>query len=382
MRKSYDVAVIGAGVFGAWTAWHLRRAGLSVALLDAHGAANSRASSGGESRLIRMGYGPDELYTRWSLRSLKLWKQLFRRIRRQLFHPTGVLWLASASDSYTPQNFSVLKKAGIPVERLSRAEIRKRFPQFSLADVSWALFEPASGVLMARQAVQALVAEGVRQGIDYRIGGVLPPSGSGRLRFVKTEAGERVAAAAFVFACGPWLPKLFPRVLGNRIFPTRQEVFFFGPPPGSSQFAAPHMPGWLHHGDEVYGVGDLENRGVKIAFDFHGPPFNPETGRREVSAEGLRAIRRYLARRLPALKDAPRVESRVCQYENTANGDFLIDCHPAYDNVLVAGGGSGHGFKHGPALGEYVSRLLTRGGPVEPRFSLASKATKRNRSIY
>ena len=382
MKKNYDVAVVGAGVFGAWTAWHLRQAGLSVALLDAHGAANSRSSSGGESRLIRMGYGPDALYTRWSQRSLKLWKQLFRRIRRPLFHQTGVLWLASPRDTYTAQNFAVLMRAGIPVERLSRAEIRRRFPQFSLTDVSWALFEPGSGVLMARQAVQALVAEGVGQGIDYRADGVLPPAGSGRLKSVKTTSGERLSAAAFVFACGPWLPELFPRVLGNRIFPTRQEVFFFGAPPGSRQFAAPPMPGWLHHGDEVYGVGDLENRGVKLAFDLHGPAFRPETGSREVSAEGLRAIRRYLARRLPGLKDAPLVESRVCQYENTANGDFLIDSHPAYDNVLLAGGGSGHGFKHGPALGEYVARLLTRGGPVEPRFSLASKGTKKKRAVY
>ncbi|MGH9671127.1 MAG: FAD-dependent oxidoreductase, partial [Terriglobales bacterium] len=351
-------------------------------LLDAHGAANSRASSGGESRLIRMGYGPDALYACWSQRSLKLWKQLFRRIRRPLFHQTGVLWLASANDSYTPQNFSVLKKAEVPVERLSRAEIRQRFPQFSLADVSWALFEPTSGVLMARQAVQALVAEGVREGVEYRVGGALQPAGRGRLHAVKTETGERISAGVFVFACGPWLPKLFPKLLGNRIFPTRQEVFFFGAPAGSRRFSPPSMPAWLHHGDEVYGVGDLENRGVKIAFDFHGPAFDPETGRRTVSAEGLRAIRRYLARRLPALKDAPLVESRVCQYENTANGDFLIDCHPAYDNVLLVGGGSGHGFKHGPAVGEYVARLLTRGGPVEPRFSLASKGRARKRSVY
>jgi monomeric sarcosine oxidase len=382
VRKSYDVAVVGAGVFGAWTAWRLRQAGLSVALLDAHGAANNRASSGGESRLIRMGYGPDELYTRWSLRSMKLWKQLFRRIRRPLFHQTGVLWLASKSDSYTPQNFAVLKRAGVAVERLSRDDLGKRFPQFSLADVSWALFEPASGVLMARQAVQALVEEAVGQGVEYRIGGVLPPSGGGRLPLVRTTAGECVAATAFVFACGPWLPQLFPGLLGNRIFPTRQEVFFFGAPPGSRQFAAPHMPGWLHHGDEVYGVGDLENRGVKLAFDCHGPAFNPETGKRTVGAAGLRAIRRYLARRLPALKDAPLVESRVCQYENTANGDFLIDAHPAFDNVLLAGGGSGHGFKHGPAVGEYVARLLTHGGPVEPRFSLASKGTRQRRTVY
>jgi monomeric sarcosine oxidase len=382
LNRRYDVAVVGAGVFGAWSAWHLRQAGLSVVLLDAHGAANSRASSGGESRLIRMGYGPDELYTRWSLRSLKLWKQLFRRIGRPFFHQTGVLWLASPRDSYTPQNFSVLRQAGIPVERLSRAQIRRRFPQFSLADVSWALFEPESGVLMARQAVQALVAEGEGQGIAYRIGGVLPPSGSGRLKFVRTTAGERIAATALVFACGPWLPRLFPRVLGRRIFPTRQEVFFFGPPPGSRRFAAPRMPGWLHHGDEVYGTGDLENRGVKVAFDFHGPKFDPETGKRTVSEEAVRKMRRYLARRLPALKDAPLVESRVCQYENTANGDFLIDAHPAYDNVLLVGGGSGHGFKHGPAVGEYVARLLTRGGPVEPRFSLASKGIRQRRAVY
>ena len=376
------MAVIGAGVFGAWSAWHLRQAGLSVALLDAHGPANSRASSGGESRLIRMGYGSDELYTRLSLRSLKLWKQLFRRVGRPLFHRTGVLWLASPTDSYTPQNLGVLRQAGIPVERLSRAQIRKRFPQFSLADVSWALFEPESGVLMARQAVQALVAEGERQGIDCRIGGVLPPSGSGRLKSVHTVAGERIAATAFVFACGPWLPGLFPGLLGHRIFPTRQEVFFFGPPPGSRRFAAPRMPGWLHHGDEVYGTGDLENRGVKVAFDFHGPKFDPETGKRTVSEEAVRKMRRYLARRMPALKDAPLVESRVCQYENTANGDFLIDCHPAFDNVLLVGGGSGHGFKHGPAVGEYVARLLTRGGPVEPRFSLASKGTRQRRAVY
>jgi len=382
LNRRYDVAVIGAGVFGAWSAWHLRQAGLSVALLDAHGPANSRASSGGESRLIRMGYGSDELYTRLSLRSLMLWKQLFRRVGRPLFHRTGVLWLASPRDSYTPQNFSVLRQAGIPVERLSRAQLRKRFPQFSLADVAWALFEPESGVLMARQAVQALVAEGERQGIDYRIGGVLPPAGSGRLKSVKAAAGERIRATAFVFACGPWLPELFPRLLGHRVFPTRQEVFFFGPPAGSRRFAAPQMPGWLHHGDEVYGTGDLENRGVKVAFDFHGPAFRPETGKRTVSEQAVRKIRRYLARRLPALKDAPLVESRVCQYENTANGDFLIDCHPAYDNVLLVGGGSGHGFKHGPAVGEYVARLLTRGGPVEPRFSLASKGTRQRRAVY
>jgi glycine/D-amino acid oxidase-like deaminating enzyme len=171
-------------------------------------------------------------------------------------------------------------------------------------------------------------------------------------------------------------------VLKDRIQPTRQEVLFFGAPPGDRRFAPPALPVWADFGSEIYGIPDLENRGFKIALDRHGPAFDPDTGKREVTAEGVAAVRKYLAGRFPDLKSAPLVEARVCQYENTSNGDFLIDRHPAFDNVWLVGGGSGHGFKHGPALGEYVAGLMIEGGALEPRFTLATKGKVQKRTVY
>ncbi len=378
-RQSYDFAVIGAGTFGAWTAWRLKRLGRSVLLLDAYGPGNSRASSGGESRVIRMGYGKDEIYTRWSLRSLDLWKQLALRARQPLFHRTGVLWLARQDDPYALATEATLRKTGVGFERLDRAELDKRFPQFAFGPVTWGMLEPASGALMARRAVQAVVED---SGVEYRLASVVPPSGKSRQASVVTAAGEPIAAATFVFACGPWLPKLFPALLGGRIHPTRQEVFFFGVGPGDRRFSPPSMPVWIDFGGEAYGIPNLEDRGFKLAIDRHGPTFDPDTGRRVVTVKGQAEARRYLARHFPALKDAPIVETRVCQYENTSNGDFLIDRHPEFDNVWLVGGGSGHGFKHGPALGEYVAARLTEGGPVEARFNLATKEKVKKREVF
>jgi monomeric sarcosine oxidase len=382
MKKIYDVAVVGAGVFGAWTAYSLRRLGYSVLLLDAYGPGHTRSSSGDESRLIRIGYGPDELYSRWALRSMKLWKQFFRTTSETLFHRTGILWLAKREDHYIRESHRILRQLRVPVEQLSRKQIQRRFPQFSLADVNLGLFEPESGVLVARRAVQAVVREAQRDGVRFLSGLVLPPEGRGKLDSLETAAGEKVAARGFVFACGSWLPQVFPQLLGRRIFPTRQVVFYFAPPAGAPMFSPPAMPAWLHHEDEVYGVPDLESRGVKFASDKHGHTFDPETGARTVAPSELRDMQRYVRRRFPSLKEATLTETRVCQYENTSNGDFLIDRYPAFANVWLVGGGSGHGFKHGPAVGEYVARLLARGGPVEPRFFLASKGTQKKRSVH
>jgi glycine/D-amino acid oxidase-like deaminating enzyme len=189
-------------------------------------------------------------------------------------------------------------------------------------------------------------------------------------------------AGEFVFACGAWLGKVFPEILGPRIFPSRQEVFFFGLPAGDTRFAPPALPTWLFQEDLFYGMPDIESRGLKIAYDGHGERVDPDTESRIVSPVMRERVRAYVALRFPALKDAPIVETRVCQYENTSSGDFLIDRHPGMENVWFAGGGSGHGFKHGPAVGEYVTgRLLDRSQP-EPRFSLATKDTVQRRAVY
>lgn len=378
---TYDIAVIGAGVFGSWTAHHLRRAGQRVTLIDAFGAASSRASSGGESRIIRCGYGGDEIYSRFAQKSLGQWKDLGRRVGSALFHPAGVLWLAGKGDKRIAATADVLGKLGVPHEKLSQADLSKRFPQFSLAGVDSAVYEPESGALMARRSVQMLVQEMAQSGLDLLLEPVAPPAGKGRMDSVKTASGRTISAGAFVFACGPWLPKVFPVDLGQRIFPTRQEIFFFGVPAGERRFTAPAMPCWIDSGS-LYGIPDLENRGFKIADDEHGPPIDPDSADRLVSKESLTAMRKRLGARFPALKNAPLLETRVCQYENSANGDFLLDRHPAFDNVWLAGGGSGHGFKHGPAVGEYLAGRIVGTGVAEPRFSFASKATVQKRSVY
>jgi glycine/D-amino acid oxidase-like deaminating enzyme len=335
-----------------------------------------------------MGYGADEIYTRWSLHALPLWKELFAQAGCPgLFQPTGVLWIAHDEEPYALASMKMMQDAGAKFEKLGPDEMRRRFPQIFFEDGAWGIFEPDSGVLMARRAVQAVVAEAQKIGVSYVSEAALAPSGGGRLSAVKTASGQTLSANTFVFACGPWLPKIFPNLLGDRIFTSRQEVFFFGVPAGNAQFSMPVMPTWIDSKDEFYGMPDLESRGFKVADDHHGPIVDPDTQPRMASVQAIAAARNFISERFPALKNAPIVESRVCQYENTSNGDFLIDRHPDFDNVWLVGGGSGHGFKHGPSLGEYVAALVLQGGAsgtlkIEPRFSLATKQSTQNRAVH
>ncbi|MBA2524308.1 MAG: FAD-dependent oxidoreductase [Pyrinomonadaceae bacterium] len=381
-RPVYDVAVIGAGVFGAWTAYLIRRTGASVILIEQYGVSNTRASSGGETRVIRTGYGPDEIYSRSAARSLELWSDFGKQVKQRLFHRTGVLWLAHEQDAYSMSTLATFARTNTAYEKLTPIELARRFPQIALGPVAWAILELKAGVLMASQGVRAVVEEATRDGVTYVEESILPPTGNGRLESVATTRGGRITAGTFVFGCGPWLRKVFPEILGELIHVTRQEVFYFGVPAGDYRFAPPAMPVWIDFSDLVYAIPDVAGRGFKIAFDAHGPEFDPDKGDRAATREGLAAVREYLSFRVPALTNAPLLGSEVCQYENTSNGDFLIDQHPTLKNVWLVGGGSGHGFKHGPAVGEYVVKRISGGSDVEPRFSLASKAAMRRRNVY
>jgi glycine/D-amino acid oxidase-like deaminating enzyme len=371
-------------VFGAWTAYRLSLSGKRVVLLDAYGSGNDRSSSGDASRIIRMGYGADEIYTRWAQRSLHLWQDFFALVNEPLFHRTGVLWLAHDSDPYPAKCSTTFAKLGIESEKLSTTELSRRYPQFIADDIEWAMLEPDSGALVANRAVQTVVRAAIASGVRYQQELVCPPVGdSHQLDFIVTESGERISAASYVFACGPWLPKLFPELLGERIHPTRQEVFYLDPGLNDQLFSAPLFPIWIDFKDEAYGFPDLEGRGAKVAIDRHGVPFDPDSGDRVATDDGLAEVRALLKRRLPALKDARVLDSRVCQYENTWNGDFLIDLHPTFENVWLVGGGSGHGFKHGPVVGEYLlARIEGKAEGVEPRFALATKKIGHERAVF
>jgi glycine/D-amino acid oxidase-like deaminating enzyme len=369
------IVVVGAGVFGTWTAFHLQKAGVRVTLVDAYGAGNSRSSSGGESRIIRCGYGPDEIYSRMARRSLDLWNELDAARpagsappSSPLVHRCGVLWLAPEDDPYLDETRHVLQEGDYDVDVLDQGELATRYPHMLMRDIPIALLEPHCGVVMARRAVATLAARLEAEGVEVRrawIGSV-----------------SDVQADAYVFACGPWLPKVFPTLLAGRIRPTRQVVLHFGVPAGDDRFGPQHTPAWVDFRSGIYGVPDLEGRGLKLGLDRHGPPFDPDTDERVIDEESVATARAWLWRRFPAMANAPLLEGRVCQYENTSTGDFIIDRHPDLQNVWIAGGGSGHGFKHGPAVGELVAQMVLAGAPVEERFALATKTTNPARAVY
>ena len=384
-KSGQHVVVMGAGVFGSWTAHHLQNAGHRVTLIDAWGASHSRASSGGESRLTRAGYGRDAVYTRFAWDSLPQWQALSAVSGLPILVPCGVVFFSAVEDDYFRGSMEVHKQLGLPIERMERSQMQSRFPMIDFSGIEVGLFEPKFGALMARRSVQTLVDRFVRAGGEYRIGAALPVQSTGSsLSFVKLQSGETLTADRFVFALGPWLPKIFPDVLGKKIFATRQEVFYFATPAGNRDYSPARMPGWadFNAGDIFYGFPDLENRGVKFANDKHGVPVDPDTQDRRPTQAAIDEIITFRDRRFPGLRGAPLIGAEVCQYENSSNGDFLIDIHPSLSNVLLVGGGSGHGFKHGPEVGRYATARLFGAAKVEPRFSLATKGETQRREVH
>jgi monomeric sarcosine oxidase len=380
---SEHVAVIGAGVFGAWTAHCLQRAGHRVTLIDAFGPAHSRASSGGESRLIRAAYGPDSIYTRMARDSLPEWKSLSTDAGLPIFHRCGVLFFFASEEPYVRDTLAAHREAGLATEILGRDEMASRFPTIDFGGIELGIYEPKFGILMARRAVQTLVQRFVAAGGTYLQEQALVPSGK-RLDGLSLASGDRVTADKVVFALGPWLPKVFPDVVGARIRVTRQEVFYFEPPAGDAKFLPGAVPGWVdfNGGDMFYGMPDLEGRGVKFAYDIHGAEVDPDTQDRRPTETSIGEVVAYRDRRFPTLRGAQLIGAEVCQYENSSNGDFLIDFHPRWDNVLIVGGGSGHGFKHGPEVGRYAAARLFGSIEPEPRFSLASKSESHHREVH
>jgi glycine/D-amino acid oxidase-like deaminating enzyme len=369
------IAVIGAGAFGGWTALHLRRQGARVTLLDAWGPGHSRSSSGGETRIIRGAYGPDQIYVQWVARSFALWREAEARWRRRLYRPTGMLWMCGEDDGYIRDSLPGLKAVGLPISEMGIEEVQERFPQIGFDGVERAFFEAEAGYLLARRACQAVAEAVAAEGGEVRLAAAVPrPLRNGRMERLELADGSILQADLYVFACGPWLASLFPEVIGERFLRvTRQEVFFFATPPGDPRFSDEGgCPTWIDLSGErnFYGIPGNEHRGFKMADDTRGEPFDPTTGERLPTPARLAEARAFLPRRFPALAGAPLVEIRVCQYENSPDGHLLFDRHPHAENVWLLGGGSGHGFKFGPALGEYAAKVILEDGSPGELFAL------------
>lgn len=341
-------------------------------LIDAWGAGNQRASSGGETRVIRGAYNGQRVYIEMARRAFDLWHEHEAEWQRKVLQRTGALWMfESDDDAFVRRSVDIMREVRLTAEELSVADAVKRFPQVRFDGIKHVWWEAEAGFLLARESCELVREACVRAGVEYVTAQARPGAiASERMSRITLSDGTQREADAFVFACGPWLGPLFPDVLGWRVRATKQDVLYFGTPAGDSQFDVGTMPVWVTIGQKLlYGIPGNERRGFKIADDTLGAAIDPTTLERVVSPQSVATARMALRRRFPALARAPLVHAEVCQYESTPDGHYLMDWHPLARNVLLLGGGSGHGFKMGPAVGEMAARLVSGEGAVVPLFA-------------
>lgn len=377
------VVVVGAGAFGGWTALHLRNMGADVTLVDEWGPGNSLSSSGGKTRVIRAIYGKDRIYVEMVKRAFELWERLASSSKEPLYVPTGVLWMERGDDSYVRSAMPILHELGFPVDQLSIAEVAKRYPQINLHGVTTAYYERRAGSLYSRRACHVVRDAFAKAGGKYVNAAVTPGHvANGSMSALRLGDHSTIEADVYVFACGPWLGQLFPDVIGARVKPTRQEVYYFGIP--SDRYLAGHLPIWIDFGPRiVYGIPGVDGRWFKVADDTRGEVIDPTTQNRHPREEGIKRARAFLAERFPEIAKQPLLSAEVCQYENSPDGNLIIDRHPHAKNVWIAGGGSGHGFKLSPAVGEMTAQAILSGKEIPAMFQLARlRDTGKNKTQF
>lgn len=364
MGDNGKVIVVGAGVFGAATASELAGRGWHVTLVERYHPGHVRASSGGLSRVLRFGHGADVWHTRSAYRALAAWRELEDESGEELFVPTGMTWFATSEDGWEATSEATMRAEGVPVERLTPEDAAELFPSLATDDLAFVLLETEAGALKANRATRALALQAQRRGARF-VTGQAQRDGEDVV-----VDGERLSADRVVWACGPWLPQVFPGVVDLRI--TRQEAVYFG---ASAAWAAGRVPTWVDYDAAAYGIGDIEGDGFKCAPDIEGDEIDPDAEDRRPSEANVQRARDYIARRFPALAGAPVVQTRVCQYSLTADTRFVLAPVPDSDRGWIAGGGSGHGFKHGPSIGAYVADLLEGVEAPDPRFGVGARTS-------
>ncbi|MCS6973450.1 MAG: FAD-dependent oxidoreductase [Cyclobacteriaceae bacterium] len=369
------IAVIGAGAFGGWTALWLLRKGFKVTLIDSWGPGNSRSSSGDETRVIRSTYGANRLYFDMNEQAYAHWLQHESRVGRKLLYNTGVLWLCYTPDTpLVDDSIPFAREHGRKFQYLDSAELTKHYRVLGTTGLHHGWFDPKGGYLLAREATASVCEQFIQEGGTFLRTEAIPGHyHSGRLSELELSKGYALKANAFVFACGAWLGNIFPE-LNNWITCTRQEVFYFGVPAQHTD-AFESFPVWIDVDgkDFYYGIPANRYRGFKIGVDIRGPQFDPSADNRLPDPDVLQGVRHFLSIRFPLLANAPLLESRVCPYENSPDGNFLLDQHPAWENVLLLGGGSGHGFKHAPVVGELAADVLAGQRAIPQCFLLKNR---------
>lgn len=366
---SSDITVVGGGIAGAMTALHLQRRGCRVTLIDRWEPGHARAASTDYNRVIRAISGRDEFYTRWARDSRARWLEMQAETGQNLMYECGALILATEGhcdwEDATSETFD---RVGVPYYRFDRGEIQSRYPQFRVDEISYALFEPEAGLLMAHRCVIATID------LFKKAGGIV------RRGTVTTDASERpmlegrpLEADVIVMAPGAWMADLFPRTVKPISAILGINVLYTSTPDGSDAFDMANMPCWIDHGQGSFGIPSSEGSGVKAAVVIPNQPIDLNNDERLIERASLNRTRSYIRHRLPGLVGERVVDSKFNQVILTPDTHFIVDWHPEHENLLLAGGCSGHLFKHGPVFGDFTAGVALRDYGTADRFKIAGR---------
>ncbi len=363
-----SVIVVGGGIVGVMTALTLQRRGEAVTLIDRWEPGHSRASSTDYNRVIRAISGQDEFYTRWARESRLRWLELQAESGQNLMYECGALILATGGhcdwENATAETFD---RVGVPYYKFGRQDIESRFPQFRVPDIEYALFEPEAGMLMAHRCVLT--------GLELfrRAGGIV------RRGRVTTDGSERpmldgkpLEADLIIVSTGPWMADMFPRTIKPISTVVGVNVLYTSTPDGSEEFDMSRMPCWIDHGQGSFGLPSSEGSGVKAAVVIPDK-IDLDNDERLIRQETLGRTRSYIRHRLPGLEGERVVDSKFNQIILTPDTHFIVDWHPEHENVLFAGGCSGHLFKHAPVFAEFAAGVGMKDFGTADRFKITGR---------
>lgn len=358
-----SVIVVGGGIMGAQAALQLSRQGHMVTVLDQFDAPNQWAGSGDHLRAFRMGNGSDAFFTEMAVKSLPFWLELNKECEETLLFQNGALHLAVKNGGVEDKSAAVLKERRVKFERLDPQQIKRAYPMYSRA-VKWALFEPEGGMIWASRAVSAVLSLAQRKGArvrsNVRITSIIKDKHG--IRAVKDDSGKSWPADKFVFTPGFWTGELL-KSYGIPMRVTKQEQIFLRPLVNRGRYRAEHFPPFICAAGGFYGFPIHIHGFIKIGANKLGPRvMRPNLADLRTYTPGFeKSARRFLKKFAPELGAFNEFEGHVGWFDNTLDGDFIVDRLPDAPNAVVAAGFSGHGFKFAPLIGQSIAELLIGG---------------------
>jgi monomeric sarcosine oxidase len=349
---------------GLATAYDIsKRSGSRVLVLDRYGVGNEYCSSNDVNRVFRYSYGNDEIYTRMAVESLRLWRQLEEESGQELLVRTGLLLLQGEDENangFNEASYRTLSKMRLGAERLSKEELKKRFPQFRAEE---AFLDTHGGLLFASKALQTIQSLATTRGVKF-LKGQAQRIVSEDHPHVITDKHERIEFQKLVVAIGPWTNSLLGEHLAP-VRPTRQQLIYFRPRTGLDHFRPGECP--VFFTDKHYGLPAAGIDAVKISPKELTETVEPETAKRSIDEEQVAQCREACRKFVPEIADGKVVLTKVCLYDMTENSDFVIYTDPDHHNIVYGYGFSGHGFKFAPLIGKLLAGLVLE---EKPSFSL------------